>query len=95
MTQTPQNTADRRFERKSNEEVKYETLTSAKYEWNNNWISVERRRATPKDGKPNTFIALSRGYYSREGSPKTKTSVTLPDSKEVRDFVAEKLMGLS
>lgn len=81
-------------DRKPND-TKYETLKSEKYEFGNkNWLAVERRRAIPKDGTPTEFISVSRGYYNRDGAPRTKVSLTIPDNILIKDFVVEKIKNI-
>lgn len=71
--------------------VKFETVSAEKVDFGrNNFLEVARKRAITDDGE-NEFISVSRGYYRSDGSERFKRSLTIPDEKEVREFVADKI----
>lgn len=75
-------------------DVRFETVTAEKVSFGrNNFLEVARKRAITDDGV-NEFISLSRGYYLSDGSPRFKRSLTIPDEKNIREFVAEKIRTL-
>lgn len=75
-------------------QVKFETISAEKKSFGrNNFIEVARKKATTADGT-NEFISVSRGFFLPDGTERFKTSITIPDDKEIRDFVAEKIKSL-
>lgn len=76
------------------DEVKFDTICAEKVNFGrNNFIEVARRRAITEDGE-NEYISISRGYYLGDDREVFKKSLTVPDSEEVKKFVAEKIMTL-
>lgn len=75
-------------------EVEFETIKEEKVKFGrNNFIEVARKKARMTDGT-NEFIAISRGYYLPDGSARYKKSMTIPDDKDVREFVADRIRNL-
>lgn len=75
--------------------VEFETLKSEEVPFgNNNFIEVARKRAIAEEGT-NEFIAISRGFFAPDGSKRFKKSFTIPDTKEVVDFVCAKIQEMS
>jgi hypothetical protein len=76
------------------QKVEFETVSAEKKPFGkNNFIEVARKKAKTEDGV-NEFISVSRGYYLPDGSERFKRSITIPDDKDIRDFVAEKIKSL-
>ncbi|MFH1977801.1 MAG: hypothetical protein ABIJ92_00555 [Candidatus Aenigmatarchaeota archaeon] len=59
----------------------------------NNFLEVARKKAVTEEGETE-FIAISRGFFSPDGSKRFKKSIALPDEKEIRDFVSKKILEL-
>ena len=59
----------------------------------NNFIEVARKRAVTDDGE-NEFISISRGYYLPDGTERFKKSLTIPDEKDVKEFVISRITDL-
>lgn len=78
-------------ETSSDRNVEFETVRSEKITFGkNNFIEVARKRAISKDGTTE-FISLTRGYKLRDGSERYKKSLTIPDEKDIKDFIMEQL----
>ena len=74
--------------------VEFETVSSDKISFGkNNFIEVARKRAVSKDGTTE-FVSISRGYTMRDGTERYKSSLTIPDDEEVRQFIIEKLSSI-
>lgn len=74
--------------------VKFDTVNAEKVNFGrNNFIEVARRRAITDEGE-NEFISISRGYYLGDETEVFKKSLTIPDTEEVKKFVAEKILSL-
>lgn len=74
--------------------VEFETISAEKIPFGkNNFIEVARKRAVSKDGETE-FLSISRGYVLRDGSERYKRSLTIPDEKEIKDFIAQMLTSL-
>jgi acetone carboxylase gamma subunit len=74
--------------------VEFETVSSDKIPFGkNNFIEVARKRAVSKDGTTE-FVSISRGYTMRDGTERYKSSLTIPDDDEVRQFIIEKLSSI-
>jgi len=70
--------------------VEYETIKSEEMKFgNNNFIEVARKKAKSETGE-REFISISRGF-DMNGQKRYTKSFTVPDEKEVVDFVSEKL----
>jgi len=73
--------------------VDFETIKAEKKEFGkSNFIEVARKKAKTEEGT-NEFISISRGYY-KDGMERFKKSITIPDDKEIKEFVAEKIKTL-
>ena len=59
----------------------------------NNFIEVARKKAVVEDGE-NEFIAISRGFFLPDGTKRFKKSLAIPDEKEIKEFVSEKIIEL-
>jgi hypothetical protein len=55
------------------------------------FVAVERKRVTDGDKKPNEFLIIARGFYLKDGSARRRNFVTIPDSPDVKKFVAAAL----
>ncbi len=74
--------------------VEFETVSSDKIPFGkNNFIEVARKRAVSKEGTTE-FVSISRGYTMRDGTERYKSSLTIPDDDEVRQFIIEKLSSI-
>lgn len=71
--------------------VEFETIKSEEIMFgNSNFIEVARKRAkTPE--RESEFISLSRGFYMLDKQKRYRKSLTIPLSKEVIDFISEKI----
>jgi len=71
--------------------VEFEIIKSEEIMFgNSNFIEVARKRAkTPE--RENEFISLSRGFYMLDKQKRYRKSLTIPLSKEVIDFISEKI----
>lgn len=71
--------------------VEYETIKSEEIKFgNNDFIEVARKKAISDTGE-REFISISRGFILLDGQKRYRKSFTVPDSKEVVDFIVEKL----
>lgn len=71
--------------------VEFETIRSDEVMFgNSNFIEVARKKAITSEGE-NEFISLSRGFYTLNKEKRYRKSFTIPISKEVVDFISEKL----
>lgn len=71
--------------------VEYQTIKSDEIKFgNNNFIEVARKKAISESGE-NEFLSISRGFFLLDGQKRYKKSFTIPKSKEVVDFIGEKL----
>ncbi len=74
--------------------VDFETLKSEKKEFGrNNFIEVARKKALTDEGD-SEFISVSRGYYLPDGTERFKKSLTIPDTEDMKDFVADMIKNL-
>jgi len=74
--------------------VDFMTINAEKISFgHNNFIEVARKRAITNDGE-NEFISITRGYYLADGTERFKKSLTIPDDKEVKDFITTKINSL-
>jgi len=71
--------------------VEYKTIKSEEIKFGgNNFIEVSRKKAvTPESERE--FISISRGFILLDGQKRYKQSLTVPDLREVVEFVSEKL----
>jgi regulatory protein YycH of two-component signal transduction system YycFG len=71
--------------------VEFETIKSTEIMFGkSNFIEIARKKAVTPEGE-NEFISLSRGFYMLDKQKRYRKSLTLPLSKEVIDFVSEKI----
>ena len=71
--------------------VEYQTIKSEEIKFgNNDFIEVARKKAISETGE-REFISVSRGFVLLDGQKRYRKSFTIPDSKEVVDFITEKL----
>lgn len=71
--------------------VEFETIKTEEIMFgNSNFIEVARKKAITPEGE-NEFISLSRGFYTLNKEKRYRKSFTVPISKEVVDFISEKL----
>jgi hypothetical protein len=72
-------------------DVQFETVASHRVQFGkSNFLEIARKRAVSKSGTTE-FISLSRGYTLKDGSERFKSSITIPDEEEIREFLAENL----
>lgn len=73
------------------EMVEFETIKSEEIMFgNSNFLEVARKKAKTEEGE-NEFISLSRGFYMLDKQKRYRKSLTIPLSKEVVDFISEKI----
>ncbi len=71
--------------------VEYKTIKSENISFGaNNFLEVSRKKAISEQGEIE-FISISRGIVMQDGQKRYRQSLTVPNSKEVVDFVAAKL----
>jgi hypothetical protein len=71
--------------------VEFETIKSEELKFgNSSFIEVARKKAITEKGE-NEFISVSRGFYMLDNQKRYNKSFTIPISKEVVDFVSEKI----
>lgn len=58
------------------------------------FIAVERKRVKHEGKADQDFLMVARGFYLRDGTARRRNFVTLPDSPEVREFVAKALAAI-
>jgi hypothetical protein len=76
------------------DEVEFQTVKAELVKFgNNNFIEVARKRAVTED-RENVFISVSRGFFLPDGSKRFKTSLTVPDDDEVKDFISKTLVEI-
>ena len=72
--------------------VQFETLKAEEVKFGkNNFLEVARKKAVTDDGE-NEFIAITRGFFAPDGSKRFKRSLAIPDEKEIKEFIANKIM---
>lgn len=75
--------------------VQFEVLASKRIDFGSkNFIEIARKRAHIEDGEINEFISVSRGYYRGEEKPRYRTSLTIPDEDEIKDFIIKAIQEL-
>lgn len=55
------------------------------------FIAVERRRVKDEGKEASEFLLIARGFYLKDGTARRRNFVTLPDQKDVKEFVARVL----
>ncbi len=72
--------------------VTFETVKAEEVKFGrNNFIEVARKKATTDQGE-NEFIAISRGFFLPDGTKKFKRSIAIPDEKEIKKFISERIL---
>ena len=72
----------------------FETVSAERKRFGrNNFLEVARKKAKTEEGVTE-FISISRGYFLPDGTERFKKSVAIPDDKEMREFIAEKIRSL-
>lgn len=71
--------------------VTFETIKSEEIKFGtNNFLEVARKKAVTDEGE-NTFISISRGFFTQTGERRYRKSFTVPLDNAVIDFLAEKI----
>jgi hypothetical protein len=71
--------------------VEYKTLKSEEISFgNNNFLEVSRKKAISNTGEVE-FISIAKGFVMQDGQKRYRQSLTVPNSKEVVDFITAKL----
>lgn len=71
--------------------VEYKTIKVENISFGeNNFLEVARKKAISEKGEVE-FISISRGFVMQDGQKRYRQSLTVPDSKEVVEFIAAKL----
>lgn len=71
--------------------VEYKIIKSEEINFgNNNFIEVSRKKLISKNAE-REFISIARGFILLNNQKVYKQSLTIPDSKEVIDFITRKL----
>jgi hypothetical protein len=74
--------------------VEFQTVKAEEVKFGkNNFLEVARKKAIADEGE-NEFIAISRGFFLPDGTKRFKKSLAIPDEKEIKDFVSEKLKNV-
>ncbi len=74
--------------------VQFEVISSERIPFGkNNFIEIARKKAVSGSGATE-FISLSRGFTMKDGSDRFKSSISIPDDEEIRQFLSEKLMEI-
>ncbi len=74
--------------------VQFETIKSEEIKFgNNNFIEIARKKAITDEGE-NTFISLSRGFFTQTGEKRYRKSFTIPLDDGVIEFISEKLKNI-
>ena len=75
--------------------VAFEVVEAKKIDFGSkNFIEIARKKAVVEDGDTNEFISVSRGYYRAEDNPRYRTSITIPDTPEIKEFISKAIMEL-
>ena len=78
------------------ENIKFETIKSQEVKFGrNNFIEIARKKAVTTQGDANEFIAISRGFFGRDGMKRFKRSLTIPDDVDVIDFICKNVKEMS
>jgi len=76
------------------EEVEFKTVKAEEVKFGkNNFLEVARKEAVTKEGNTQ-FIAISRGFFSADGTKRFKKSITIPDEKEIKEFVSKHIKDM-
>jgi len=76
------------------ENVQFETVKQEEIKFGkNNFLEIARKKAISDEGE-NEFISISRGFFLPDGSKRFKKSLAIPDSDEIKEFIAKNIKGL-
>ncbi len=71
--------------------VTFETIKAEEIKFgNNNFLEIARKKAITDEGE-NTFISISRGFFTPTGEKRYRKSFTVPLDDAVIAFITEKL----
>ena len=71
--------------------VEFQTVKAEEIKFGkNNFLEIARKKAVTDEGE-NEFIAISRGFFTTDGTKRFKKSLAVPDEKEIKDFIAAKI----
>ena len=71
--------------------AEFETIKAEEIKFgNNNFLEVARKKAITEEGE-NTFISISRGFFTQTGEKRCRKSFTVPLDDNVIAFISEKL----
>jgi hypothetical protein len=74
--------------------VEFETLKSEEKNFGkNNFLEIARKVAKGDEGETE-FVQIARGFFAPDGSKRYKKSIAIPDDKEVKDFIAQKILEI-
>ncbi|MBI4021268.1 MAG: hypothetical protein HY369_03425 [Candidatus Aenigmarchaeota archaeon] len=75
-------------------DVEFKTLQAEEIKFGkNNFLEVARKKAVAQEGE-NEFIAISRGFFTQDGTKRFRRSIALPDQDEIVDFVVKSLQQM-
>ena len=75
--------------------VEFQTIKSEEIKFGgSNFIEVARKKAITPEGE-REFISISRGYYTLDKEKRYRKSFTVPDEKEVINFIADKIKEMT
>ena len=76
------------------ENGEFQTLKSEEIKFGkNNFLEIARKKAVTDDGA-NEFVAISRGFFLPDGTKRFKKSIAIPDEKDVKNFIVEKIKNV-
>jgi len=74
--------------------VEFQTIKAEEIKFGkNNFLEIARKKAVTEEGD-NEFIAISRGFFSTDGTKRFKKSLAIPDEKEIKDFISKNITGM-
>jgi hypothetical protein len=74
--------------------VQFETVSAEEIKFGkNNFLEIARKKASSEQGD-NEFISISRGFFLPDGTKRFKRSIAIPDDKDIREFVSQKVSEL-
>jgi hypothetical protein len=74
--------------------VQFETLKAEEVKFGkNNFLEIARKKAITSEGE-NEFVAITRGFFAPDGTKRFKRSLAIPDEKEIKEFIAEKITAV-
>lgn len=77
-------------------DIRFETIKSQEVKFGrNNFIEIARKKAVTNQGEASEFIAISRGFFGRDGMKRFKRSLTIPDDVDVIDFICKNIKEMS